>query len=90
MLFGEDVAFGGVFRCSLGLQDKYGTYFYQDIKILSMCLDIINIIIYWYVILTFWLGWKLQLDKYQGFNAFPAKGCTQHDILVEHQTPLTP
>ncbi|KAG8233273.1 hypothetical protein J437_LFUL013837 [Ladona fulva] len=24
VLFGEDVAFGGVFRCSLGLQDKYG------------------------------------------------------------------
>lgn len=23
-VFGEDVAFGGVFRCSLGLQDKYG------------------------------------------------------------------
>lgn len=22
--FGEDVAFGGVFRCSLGLQEKYG------------------------------------------------------------------
>ena len=24
MLFGEDVAFGGVFRCSIGLQEKYG------------------------------------------------------------------
>ncbi|KAF4519611.1 hypothetical protein B566_EDAN003778 [Ephemera danica] len=24
VLFGEDVAFGGVFRCSVGLQDKYG------------------------------------------------------------------
>lgn len=24
ILFGEDVAFGGVFRCSVGLQDKYG------------------------------------------------------------------
>lgn len=24
VLFGEDVAFGGVFRCSLGLQEKYG------------------------------------------------------------------
>lgn len=23
-VFGEDVAFGGVFRCTLGLQDKYG------------------------------------------------------------------
>ena len=23
-LFGEDVNFGGVFRCSLGLADKYG------------------------------------------------------------------
>lgn len=24
MLFGEDVSFGGVFRCSMGLRDKYG------------------------------------------------------------------
>lgn len=24
MLFGEDVAFGGVFRCSMGLRDRYG------------------------------------------------------------------
>lgn len=24
VLFGEDVAFGGVFRCSIGLQEKYG------------------------------------------------------------------
>lgn len=24
MVFGEDVAFGGVFRCSVGLKDKYG------------------------------------------------------------------
>ncbi|XP_039295177.1 2-oxoisovalerate dehydrogenase subunit beta, mitochondrial-like [Nilaparvata lugens] len=24
MVFGEDVAFGGVFRCSMGLQEKYG------------------------------------------------------------------
>lgn len=23
-VFGEDVAFGGVFRCSIGLRDKYG------------------------------------------------------------------
>lgn len=23
-LFGEDVAFGGVFRCTVGLQKKYG------------------------------------------------------------------
>jgi len=25
MLFGEDVAFGGVFRCSMGLRDKHGS-----------------------------------------------------------------
>lgn len=25
MLFGEDVAFGGVFRCSMGLKDKFGS-----------------------------------------------------------------
>ncbi|RZF43508.1 hypothetical protein LSTR_LSTR016088, partial [Laodelphax striatellus] len=24
VVFGEDVAFGGVFRCSMGLQEKYG------------------------------------------------------------------
>jgi len=24
VLFGEDVAFGGVFRCSIGLREKYG------------------------------------------------------------------
>lgn len=24
MIFGEDVGFGGVFRCTMGLQDKYG------------------------------------------------------------------
>ena len=23
-IFGEDVAFGGVFRCTIGLKDKYG------------------------------------------------------------------
>lgn len=27
VIFGEDVAFGGVFRCTLGLQDKYGNTF---------------------------------------------------------------
>lgn len=25
--FGEDVAFGGVFRCSIGLKDKFGEFF---------------------------------------------------------------
>lgn len=24
-MFGEDVKFGGVFRCSMGLNEKYGT-----------------------------------------------------------------
>ena len=24
-IFGEDVAFGGVFRCTVGLREKYGT-----------------------------------------------------------------
>ena len=24
VLFGEDVAFGGVFRCSMGLREKFG------------------------------------------------------------------
>jgi len=26
VIFGEDVAFGGVFRCTVGLRDKYGEY----------------------------------------------------------------
>lgn len=25
ILFGEDVKFGGVFRCTMGLNEKYGT-----------------------------------------------------------------
>jgi 2-oxoisovalerate dehydrogenase E1 component beta subunit len=25
MIFGEDVKFGGVFRCTMGLNEKYGT-----------------------------------------------------------------
>ena len=25
VIFGEDVAFGGVFRCTVGLQEKYGS-----------------------------------------------------------------
>ena len=24
LIFGEDVAFGGVFRCTMGLNEKYG------------------------------------------------------------------
>ena len=27
VVFGEDVAFGGVFRCTMGLAEKYGTPF---------------------------------------------------------------
>jgi 2-oxoisovalerate dehydrogenase E1 component beta subunit len=27
-VFGEDVAFGGVFRCTVGLKDKYGSCFF--------------------------------------------------------------
>lgn len=44
VIFGEDVAFGGVFRCSVGLRDKYGKrlnsfhfrQIYQDVKYISM------------------------------------------------------
>lgn len=28
-IFGEDVAFGGVFRCTVGLRDKYGKYCFK-------------------------------------------------------------
>ena len=27
IVFGEDVAFGGVFRCTEGLREKYGEYY---------------------------------------------------------------
>ena len=33
--------------------------------------------------LWFCLGWKLQLDKYQGFNAFPAKGHSEWSVTTE-------
>ena len=29
-IFGEDVAFGGVFRCTVGLREKYGIFFYAS------------------------------------------------------------
>ena len=28
VIFGEDVAFGGVFRCTVGLKDKYGKFLF--------------------------------------------------------------
>lgn len=28
-IFGEDVAFGGVFRCTVGLREKYGMFEFQ-------------------------------------------------------------
>lgn len=41
VIFGEDVAFGGVFRCTVGLRDKYGknlTEFHKEKKN-SSCFD---------------------------------------------------
>ncbi|XP_063563803.1 2-oxoisovalerate dehydrogenase subunit beta, mitochondrial isoform X3 [Gorilla gorilla gorilla] len=32
VIFGEDVAFGGVFRCTVGLRDKYGSYILKTIR----------------------------------------------------------
>ena len=32
VIFGEDVAFGGVFRCTVGLAEKYGMYQLQFLK----------------------------------------------------------
>lgn len=40
VIFGEDVAFGGVFRCTVGLRDKHGEYLGQKhivFKILGDC-----------------------------------------------------
>lgn len=31
--FGEDVSFGGVFRCSVGLKEKFGKFFKNILKI---------------------------------------------------------
>ena len=28
VIFGEDVAFGGVFRCTMGLAEKYGALYH--------------------------------------------------------------
>lgn len=33
-VFGEDVAFGGVFRCTMGLSEMFGTFFFS-----RMCLN---------------------------------------------------
>ena len=42
MVFGEDVAFGGVFRCTVGLRDKYGKLkplsLYVKFLLLIICL----------------------------------------------------
>lgn len=32
IVFGEDVAFGGVFRCTEGLREKYGEYFCSTVE----------------------------------------------------------
>lgn len=41
VLFGEDVAFGGVFRCSVELKDRYGQFTNSVILyvILNLCLQ---------------------------------------------------
>ncbi len=31
VIFGEDVAFGGVFRCTVGLKDKYGEQYLRRV-----------------------------------------------------------
>lgn len=38
VIFGEDVAFGGVFRCTVGLRDKYGERLYFFSVLLSFML----------------------------------------------------
>ena len=39
VIFGEDVAFGGVFRCTVGLKDKYGFNFFVQ---LCICLYLVK------------------------------------------------
>ena len=36
VVFGEDVAFGGVFRCTVGLRDKYGMIAIHALSIAKM------------------------------------------------------
>ena len=36
-IFGEDVAFGGVFRCTVGLRDKYGKCYLKFERNKFMC-----------------------------------------------------
>ena len=39
VIFGEDVAFGGVFRCTVGLKDKYG-------KCMTVCFMAFKAVLY--------------------------------------------
>ena len=44
-IFGEDVAFGGVFRCTVGLRDKYGEYILSIAGgIGTCCLSSVNLV----------------------------------------------
>ena len=38
-IFGEDVAFGGVFRCTVGLRDKYGMFFPQITQVWNSAIE---------------------------------------------------
>lgn len=42
VIFGEDVAFGGVFRCTVGLRDKYGNLIFFCVYIHSKKLGIVS------------------------------------------------
>ncbi len=37
VIFGEDVAFGGVFRCTVGLRDKYGEFSCSEVTRGEVC-----------------------------------------------------
>lgn len=40
VIFGEDVSFGGVFRCTVGLRDKYGEFIsYETVNVSLFLLD---------------------------------------------------
>lgn len=58
VIFGEDVAFGGVFRCTVGLRDKYGkliSLYRNSIPVVTLFRDLETIKYIFYIIVIFLL-----------------------------------